>query len=294
MQKQIDLESSVNEFVEANLLEIRKNTEIRNKFIELLIEYYILYASKSTFENYSSELMDTAEDCLKYFDSQKGAFTHLFNSEMKKAIRRARYKEMQENKRHGGVLPKQMERLIGRIDLYARRMGLNWHERYAQEILSNKFNISIKEVEQLIYADYKAKPIRDCVRVYDGEESFLTHLQPSREKSIEDKMVDEAEFIAFVEKINAFFSGVQDRQKRLLSMLLTVKIIEACDKDLDKARNILVGKELFNEEVFDYYEKHGKLPTNRKIAEICGISEQSLSRTYKNFKEKLKVKCKLL
>ena len=101
-------------------------------------------------------------------------------------------------------------------------------------------------------------------------------------------MADESAFITLVEKINDVFTTVQDRQKRLLSMLWTVEIIETCDEDLDKARNILVGKELFNEEVFDYYEKHGKLPTNRKIAEICGISEPSLSRTYKNFKEKLK------
>lgn len=288
MQKRIDLESSVNEFVNANLLEIRKNTEIRNKFIELLIEYYILYTSKSTFENYSSELMDTATYCLKYFNSQKGAFTHLFNSEMKKAIRRARYKEMQENKRCGVVLPREAERLVRQMFLYARRMGLNWYERYAQEILSNKFNIPIKEVERLIYADYKAKPVRDCKRDDDGEEISISDLNSSCEKTIEDKMVADAEFVERIEKIDCIFSTVQDRQKKSLSMLLTVEIIKACDEDLEKAKNVLTGKELFNEEVLDYYKKHGKLLTNRKIAEICGVSEQSLSRTYKTFKEKLK------
>ena len=40
--------------------------------------------------------------------------------------------------------------------------------------------------------------------------------------------------------------------------------------------------------LFDYYEKHGELPTAKQIGEILGVSEQSLSRTYKNFKEKLK------
>ena len=38
----------------------------------------------------------------------------------------------------------------------------------------------------------------------------------------------------------------------------------------------------------DYYEKHGELPTAKQIGKILGVSEQSLSRTYKNFKEKLK------
>ena len=96
------------------------------------------------------------------------------------------------------------------------------------------------------------------------------------------------DIVGLVEKINDVFTTVQDRQKRLLSMLLTVEIIKACDEDLDKAKNVLTGKELFNEEVFDYYKKHGELPTAKQIGEILGVSEQSLSRTYKNFKEKLK------
>ena len=60
------------------------------------------------------------------------------------------------------------------------------------------------------------------------------------------------------------------------------------DEDLDKAKNVLSSKELINEEVFDYYEKYGELPTAKQIGVICEVSEQSLSRTYKNFKEKLK------
>ena len=308
MQKQIDLEASVNEFVNANLLEIRKNQETRNKFIELLIEYYISYASNDVFENskrklyetkenpfnYTEEFYDTANWCLEHFDSQKGEFTHLFNSEMKKAVKRAKYRESQENKRRGVVLPREAERLVRQMFLYARRMGLNLYERYTQEILSNEFNIPIEEVEQLIYAEYKAKPVRDCMRDDDGEEISIFDLNSSCEKTIEDEMVDEEGFTEVVEEIDRVFSTVQDRQKRLLSMLWTVEIIEACKGDLHKARKVLSGKALSNEKVFAYYEKYGKSPTNRKIAEICGVSEQSLSRTYKTFKEKLKVKCKLL
>jgi hypothetical protein len=122
----------------------------------------------------------------------------------------------------------------------------------------------------------------------DGDEIELFDLQSSHEKTAEDKMSDESAFITLVEKINGVFNTVQDRQKKLLSMLLTVEIIKACDEDLDKAKNVLTGKELFNKEVFDYYEKHGELPTAKQIGVICGVSEQSLSRTYKIFKEKLK------
>lgn len=53
------------------------------------------------------------------------------------------------------------------------------------------------------------------------------------------------------------------------------------------ASQVLSGKELFNEDIFTYYKKNGDLPTAKQIGEQCGVSEQSVSRTYKTFKEKL-------
>jgi hypothetical protein len=70
-------------------------------------------------------------------------------------------------------------------------------------------------------------------------------------------------------------------------MLLTVEIIKAFNEDVDNVKKLLCNKGIFNQEVFDYYEKNGELPTAKQIGVICGVSEQSLSRTYKNFKEKL-------
>ena len=109
-----------------------------------------------------------------------------------------------------------------------------------------------------------------------------------KEKTAEENLVEESSVISLIEEIEDVFSEVQDRQKRLLSMLLTVEIIKAFNGDVDKAKELLCDKEIFNQEVFDYYEKNGELPTAKQIGKILGVSEQSLSRTYKNFKEKLK------
>ena len=143
-------------------------------------------------------------------------------------------------------------------------------------------------MQELLRINDDAVAVSSTVTNEDGDEVELFDLQSSHEKNAEDKMADESAFVSLVEKINGVFNTVQDRQKKLLSMLLTVEIIKACDEDLDKAKNVLTGKELFNEEVFDYYEKHSELPTAKQIGLRCGVSEQSLSRAYKNFKEKLK------
>ncbi len=60
------------------------------------------------------------------------------------------------------------------------------------------------------------------------------------------------------------------------------------DESINRIKEILCDKEFYNEEVFDYYTNNGELLTAKQIGVICGVSEQSLSRTYKNFKEKLR------
>lgn len=135
---------------------------------------------------------------------------------------------------------------------------------------------------------------RSTVTNDDGEEVELFDLRASHEKSMEDKFWDELSFVALVDKIDCVFINSQERQKRLLSMLLTIDIIKACDEDLDKAKAVLCGKELFNEEVIEYYNKNGEFPTRVIIGEMCGKTgtgktiESSLSRAYADFKKKLK------
>ena len=47
-------------------------------------------------------------------------------------------------------------------------------------------------------------------------------------------------------------------------------------------------RQLFDIEIFEYFLQNNELPTAKQIGTICKVSEQSLSRAYKNFKEKLK------
>ena len=149
-------------------------------------------------------------------------------------------------------------------------------------------NIEFTRLQELLRINDDVVVVSSTITNADGDEIELFDLQASHEKTAEDKMADESAFISLVEKIDDAFSSVQERQKKLLSMLLTVEIIKACDEDLDKARQSLEDKDIYNAEVFDYYNKNGALPTAKQIGVLCGVSEQSLSRTYKNFKEKLK------
>lgn len=262
----------------------------RYNFLTLLTEYYQTYIyPKKPLEDYSLTLMETAAECIKYYDKDKGEFLHLFNSALKRDLHIAKAKEIIEEKRQGIRVSNEDDKLIRKIIALANSKGLDIYDLTVQQKISKALNLDPSRLQELLRINDDAVAVSSTVTNEDGDEVELFDLQSSHEKNAEEKMVDYSAFVSLVERINGVFKAVQDRQKRLLSMLLTVEIIKACDEDLDKAKNVLTGKELFNKEVFDYYEKHGELPTAKQIGEILGVSEQSLSRTYKNFKEKLKV-----
>ncbi|MBO5526368.1 MAG: hypothetical protein J5993_06430 [Clostridia bacterium] len=261
----------------------------RYNFLTVLTDYYRLYVyPNKPLDSYSMTLMETAIECIKYYNKSKGEFLHLFNSSMKRDLHIAKAKEIIEEKRQGIRVSSEDDKLIRKIIAFANSKSLDIYHVAVQEKISMALGIALSRLQELLRINDDAVAVSSTVTNEDGDEIELFDLQASHEKTAEDKMADESAFISLVEKIDDAFSFVQERQKKLLSMLLTVEIIKACDEDLDKARQSLEDKDIYNAEVFDYYNKNGALPTAKQIGVLCGVSEQSLSRTYKNFKEKLK------
>ena len=277
------------------LFEIDKESSLalykseRYNFLTLLTDYYRLYIyPNKSLDSYSMTLMETAMECIKYYDKDKGEFLHLFNSSMKRDLHIAKAKEIIEEKRQGIRVSNEDDKLIRKTIALANSKGLDIYDITIQQKISKVLNLELSRLQELLRINDDAVAVSSTVTNDDGDEVELFDLQSSHEKNAEDRLAEESVFISLIDRIDEVFTTVQDRQKRLLSMLLTIEIIKACDEDLDKAKNVLSSKELINEEVFDYYEKYGELPTAKQIGLLCGVSEQSLSRTYKNFKEKLK------
>jgi hypothetical protein len=270
----------------------------RYNFLTLLTDYYrfYIYPNKSL-ETYSMTLMETAMECIKYYDKDKGKFLHLFNSSMKRDLHIAKAKEIVEETRRGLKGSTKDEKITRKILKLANSIVELYEQKYYQEFkvsnpvilqkVAQMMSMDLVEVQRYVGINANAIALESTTQNKKGEEIEIIELQAYREYE-KNSSCEHSSMNDLIEKIERVFSTLQTRQKRLISMLLTVEIIKACNEDLDKAKNVLTGKELFNEEVLDYYKKHGELPTAKQIGAICGVSEQSLSRTYKNFKEKLK------
>ena len=122
----------------------------------------------------------------------------------------------------------------------------------------------------------------------EDDEIDLFDTVADRDISAEEKLIDRSEAIELLKIADAVFSGCQARQKRMISLALTSEVVKAFDEDVEMAEKIMEGFSFRSEEWFVYYRENRAILTARQIAQICGTSEQSLSRAYKIFKEKIR------
>ena len=264
------------------------NTE-KYAFLTLLTDYYrfFIYPNKPL-DTYSLTLIETATGCIKYYDKTKGIFLHLFNTVLKRNLSIAKAKEIVDTHRQGLKLSSCDEQMIRKVVAFAKSKNLNIYDDTVQAKIATVFGLTETRVTELIQINDNAVTVSDTVVNEDGDEISLLDLQAHTKSSEKEKIIARETLTELIDAIQSAFQVVQARQKRLLSLLLTAEVIRVFDYDLKAADEILCKYSFYSNEIFDWYKTYYELPTARQIAQICGVSEQSLSRTYKNFKEKLK------
>ena len=257
----------------------------RYNFLTHLTDYYRFYIyPNKPLDFYSMTLILTANECIKYYNRRKGQFLHLFNTAMKRELHIAKAIEIIEEKRQGIKILKEDDKLIRKVIMFAKSKNLDIYDSATQEKISNALNIDIAKLKEIIIINDNAVGVPSTIINEDGDEIELFDLQPSKEKNAEEKIVERDSLNDRLKDIEAEYLDAQDRQKKILSMLLTTEIIKSQGLDLIKTNRFA----FFNKDILDYFEINQKLPTAKIIGELCGVSEQSISRTYKNFKIKLK------
>ncbi len=258
----------------------------------LIADYYRSYIFPyKPFEDYSLTLMETATECLKYYDGAKGEFLHLFNKAMKRDLGIAKAKELIETHRKGIKLSAYDERMVRKVISLANSKNLDIHDSAVQHKIAIALSISADRVAELIKLNDNAVAVSATLTNDDGDEVELFDLQADKVDTPDKAIISKDGLQELVKQIDAVFQTVQERQKKLLSLLLTIELVKALDYDFKAIVNLLQIYTFFNKEILDWYDKNGDIPTAKQIGDICGVSEQSLSRTYKNFKEKLKKNC---
>ncbi len=260
----------------------------RYVLLTLLTDYYRFYVFKNKpLEDYSLTLIKTAAECIEYYNQEEGKFLHLFNSAMKRNFTISRAKELIDNKRQGIKITSKEDELIRKIIRFTQSKDLDIYDESVQKKVATIIGVSHDKIRELVQMNDNAVGVYGRVTNDEGEEVDLFDKLSSKEHSPEEELVLQDSVEDLINKIEDTFIEIQDRQKQMISLLLTVEIVKVFNYDLKKVFDLLEDKKIYNYTAIKFYETNGDLPTAKHIATICGVSEQSLSRTYKNFKNKV-------
>ena len=164
----------------------------------------------------------------------------------------------------------------------AQSRGIDCSTREFVETLSDAMGLSETEVIEIIKISGIAVESNASQNEY-GEGYDIFDLVSSS-GSVEEKLTQEENIYAVFEKIEMAYNGLQERQKKIVSDVITAKI---CDTIEDI--NIAVEHfDFINIEIFEKYKKTRRVPTQRDIAEKHKRDEASISRTAKEFIKKVK------
>lgn len=266
----------------------------KRKMYELITRYYINYVYIRDENNieYGYTLITTINDCIKYYDKSKGDFVHLLNWAMKRNIAKEKARDKYGKMRGGINIPEKVATKIKKIVRLLESKCLDVSEPQVQQKIASLCNITVAKLQELMHINASTVVVSSTQCDSNGNECEIFDFIHSKDNLLEEKLIQNDSIADFIQKINDTFVSCQERQKPLLSMLLTKEIIKDLqnDYDLEKISDILKNTAFKNDFILKSYISTLELTQDKQIAEMCGVSPESLSRTFKNFKEKLKMR----
>jgi len=250
-----------------------------------MVEYlycYLMSVNSNKYEAYAVEIVDTAKRCIENYQQKSGRFLNYFNAAWKKEYSHICGNEIIEQKFSGMKLSEQDKRMVKKYMGLLAKMGRfeSDEEKYVKiAVLMDK---SVEEVKQAALSA-EVTVIGGVVYNSEGEEVSVFD-NTADEFVIEEYFESLASMIEMLDKIEKVFCGLQDRQKPIVSDMLTTKI----GLDIYEIEKLSKEYTFISQGISQQIKRTGIIPTQRDIAEKYGKNEASISRTIKEFLLKVK------
>ena len=248
-----------------------------------LIEYlycYLMAVNETAFEPYGSEIAETAIRCIANYDMSKGVFLHYFNAAWKKEYSHIMGNKLIDDKFHGIKITEEDRRNIRKYIRLAHKNQSNITDEELRIRISDAMHLPLEKV-RLVAQMNDLRVTGDKVRNSDGEEFSLWD-QISDETSFEDYCEEADSFEDLLNTIEAVFVTLQERQKPIVSDMITSRIWSLLSPQHNQVFSFV------SHEVIDECVKCGHAPSQRAIADKYDRDEASISRTVKEFVKKLR------
>lgn len=248
-----------------------------------MVEYlycYLLAVNEQKYEEYGCEITEVATRCLNNYSKEKGEFLHYFNVAWKLEYQHIMGNQVHIEKLHGIRITEDEKRAVSKYV----RLAANIDSGIPNETLYSKLAFAmgipvdkVRELAQLASVQISS----DSYVNEDGETgSIWYHLTGDSSADI-SIYVEEAKAEIF-NAIETVFQGLQQRQRPMLSDMITIKL---CDQIYEKQSR---EYSFISKEIMDAWTTTGVLPSQRDIAKKYGRDETSVSRSVKDFINKLR------
>ena len=267
---------------ESVLFSLDRNTEeiaYKREAYKLIenIYCYLMAINRNDYEQFACEIMDVATRCIKNYDVSTGVFLHYFNAAWKKEYSHITSRQISEDKLRGLKITDSEKRNVIRYMKLLKQKEYSNKETLYEEI-SEAMSIPIDQVMEIAaLSDLHVEA--EMQKDKDGDFFSIFDRLSTESNYIEGARIDIEELLSSIDNV---FMELQERQKPIISDVMTAKVIEF----ILEMHNIKQWS-FINIEIMEAYSK-GRLLTQRDIAIKHGRNEASISRTTKDFIKKLK------
>ena len=223
------------------------------------------------------EIVETVNQCLKSFDSDKGEFLNYFMSAIKRCYSKASAENIEACKRGGIHLSKSEQYFIVKLNCLARYLHCTTSENSFVQRASQILSISENEIQKILLLNYNAATTDSSA---DNADTIgILNSLPAKD-NVELEIMNLDTISTFLDCVEQRFQNSQRRQQLIISPLLSAKILATYPEVIE---HINSSHTFFDRQILHTYLVKGYVPTARDISRTLGKTEASTSRSLKSF-----------
>ena len=253
------------------------------KMVDYLYRY-LMACNSYDYESYAVEIVETAKRCMANYKPDLGPFINYFNSAWKQTFSHIQGKSLMETEYVGMHFTETDARNYRKFMKLAQYIGADVDSVDFEAKMADAMGVTVEDITELKkISNYK--PSSDSTYNDEGDE-FSVFDQIDSGKCTENEMIQTESAKDFLDLLESVFDQLQNRQKSLIKKLITSKIVLMMTDD-ENLMNYAKTKTFFDQDIYEESIKRGENIQVKEIAELEGLTEASVSRSWKVFREKL-------
>ena len=249
------------------------------ELIENLYEY-AQFLNSNRYQDMGLEIVETATDCLRSYDKNRGLFTHYFLTSLSRRVNKEQAIRNAIETRGGIVVPEKVQKQITDIQLIAGTLGRDIEDEAVIEAAAKYLDVPTARVRKLMWLNAQ------CAVVHDSETEDAVGVLNliSDDFVLEDYVFEKTSLVEIFNAIDICFSRCRRSQQGVVLQLLTLRLLSFPQDIIQLA----VNRSFFDSTLYQNYINTGYIPTARDISSKLNKDEASTSRTFSTFGKKLK------